>query len=555
MALFKNPLWFLALILALAGCILLLPIILPVGPMYWDLFLYYDGAQRIQDGQIPSVDFSTPVGPLSYYMTYLTVRLFPNANPFLLIEWSYLIITTPLMAVVTFHVARTSWMKAYLLLIPFLFFSLAPFNIINLIPHTGLEAWGIYNRHSIHLLYVLLSVLIFIASPTLRIIFVSLLLLALFTTKITGFLAGGLILFGFFLAGKISLSLFVGANIIFWLSLSVAEISSGIISSYLRDVLALVGQNQGGIIRRFFSVGASQFDIMVAGAVLCGILYISHLRSDEPKPAYLLGRREAVMRFCNNNWFIFAMIFYAGFAFETQNSGGQPFVFLWPFFLMLLWRETFVSPALKTAALIAIAVIMIPSTSIIIQKTARAFGGMVLYEPLTHQHLKTLGMVSTSPKFYEREKVLRNVYIDNQEAYAATAKAGANTAFLIHTQPDFQITNLKEIDQAIAAIHQLEKDRGAKFETVWYMDFANPLGWLMQRRAPRYVQIGVDPTRTVFALNEEKRQALSEVDLALVPKCPITKNRATTEKHYAPAFINHERITLTPCMDALIKKK
>ncbi|MEP4703597.1 MAG: hypothetical protein ABJZ62_01990, partial [Hyphomicrobiales bacterium] len=86
MATLKNPLWFFALTVILACGLLTLPISLPIGPMYWDLFLYFDGAQRILNGQIPSVDFSTPVGPLSYYLTFLAMRAFPNTNPFLLVE-------------------------------------------------------------------------------------------------------------------------------------------------------------------------------------------------------------------------------------------------------------------------------------------------------------------------------------------------------------------------------------------------------------------------------------------------------------------------------------
>ena len=35
---------------------LMLPIVLPIGPMYWDLYLYFDAANRILSGQIPVID-------------------------------------------------------------------------------------------------------------------------------------------------------------------------------------------------------------------------------------------------------------------------------------------------------------------------------------------------------------------------------------------------------------------------------------------------------------------------------------------------------------------
>lgn len=554
MAALKNPLCFFAVIVSLAFGVLLLPITFAIGPMYWDLFLYFDGAERILNGQIPSVDFSTPVGPLSYYLSALAVNLFPNANPFLLIEWSFLIITAPIMVIIVIEVTRTSSLKAYALLVPFLFYSLAPFNIINLVPHAGIEAWGIYNRHSIQLLYLLLSVLIFIPQTSWRIAMIGYLVVVLFATKITGFLAGGLILFGFFLAGHISLALFVGASIIFWLCLALAEFLLGIVSAYLQDVLALISQNQGGIIRRFFSVGASQFDTILAGGLLCITLLIHHLKNDNRAPAYLLGLRQTITRFCNTEWFLCAVLLFAGLAFETQNSGGQPFAFIWPFLVCMLWRQEFNTTALKTAATLTIAFIMIPPVAITIHKSARAIAATTIYKTLEHDNLKTLGMVSTSPKFYARTKSLRPIYIEHQETFQATAQAGANAAFLIHAQPDFQMLNLKEIDKAITAIYHLESARGKTFASLWYMDFANPFGWLMQRRSPRHVPIGVDPTRTIEALDGKSREALANIDITLIPKCPTTKNRLLTEAHYSPAFTNHERIMLTPCMDAFIKK-
>ena len=281
---------------------------------------------------------------------------------------------------------------------------------------------------------------------------------------------------------------------------------------------------------------------------------VDHLRNDHRPPAYLLGLRQTVIRFCNTNWFICGTLIVAGLAFETQNSGGQPFVFMWPFLTMLLWRDDYSSALIKNAVIIAIAFLMIPAASITLHKAARAIGAMALYSPLEHSNLKTIGMVSTSEKFYKRTDDIRQVYIDYQKTYEASIKTGTEAVFLIHAQPDFQMFNLKEIDKAITAIHQLEKENGKIFETIWHLDFANPIGWLMQRRAPKYVPIGVDPNRTIVALDDKRLKALANVDIALIPTCPATKNRWLTENHYRPAFKNHKRIELTACTDAFIKK-
>jgi hypothetical protein len=46
-----------------------LPLVVPIGPMYWDVLVYYDAIGRIANGQWPAIDFFAPVGP---------ARIFPG---------------------------------------------------------------------------------------------------------------------------------------------------------------------------------------------------------------------------------------------------------------------------------------------------------------------------------------------------------------------------------------------------------------------------------------------------------------------------------------------
>jgi hypothetical protein len=59
-----SPLFLLAVAFLLVCTLLALPVAVPIGPMYWDVLIYYDAANRIFDGQVPINDFFTPVGPL-----------------------------------------------------------------------------------------------------------------------------------------------------------------------------------------------------------------------------------------------------------------------------------------------------------------------------------------------------------------------------------------------------------------------------------------------------------------------------------------------------------
>jgi hypothetical protein len=59
--------WFAAFLAAVAAG-LLLPWRLPLGPNAWDTAVYLDAIHRIDVGQVPSIDFFAPVGPLGYYL-------------------------------------------------------------------------------------------------------------------------------------------------------------------------------------------------------------------------------------------------------------------------------------------------------------------------------------------------------------------------------------------------------------------------------------------------------------------------------------------------------
>jgi len=63
--------WFWVLLAVfLCAALLMSNVGVPLGPNYWDLPIYLDGAQRIAQGQVPNVDFDAPVGALGYYLVY-----------------------------------------------------------------------------------------------------------------------------------------------------------------------------------------------------------------------------------------------------------------------------------------------------------------------------------------------------------------------------------------------------------------------------------------------------------------------------------------------------
>src|SRR5215203_4735770 len=84
----SSPLVLLVGALVFVAAVLSWPLSVPIGPMYWDVFIYYDAANRIFSGQLPVVDFFTPVGPLGYGLFAGWLKLFPNGQPALMAHWS-----------------------------------------------------------------------------------------------------------------------------------------------------------------------------------------------------------------------------------------------------------------------------------------------------------------------------------------------------------------------------------------------------------------------------------------------------------------------------------
>ena len=546
------------LVLAVLLCILLLslPITLTIGPMYWDVYIYYDAANRIFSGQVPNVDFFAPVGPLSYYIIAGLTLIFPHGQPSLLAPWSILVVSAPLMAVILWDVGSRSRGTALALLIPFLFFSLLPFNAREFYPVMGSEAFGIYNRQSCQLLYLLIATLLFVKNRTALLGLVALTLAAMFFLKITGFIAGGLFCAYAFLAGRVPFRVAFGITVAFLAILGVVELTSGIVSAYITDIALLVSMNSGGLLSRFREQIAMNFDVMFFSAALIAVLATIEIRGRFwTKPAFaqgsLIGRGASLFNL-PVAWFAAALL--AALFFETQNTGSQGFIAIWPALLLIILKaqKLLTRPVLLVSLLALAAAVALPTTSNIFQRAARTYVGGLNNPVLANNNLKTLGQVNARPEFFERAANMNAFYPAHRETYEDLVAIGEYPSPTFYSEVAFQLLFLQHIDQAIDAIKTIEADNGIRFETMLAATFTNPFPWLMDRQAPLGVSIGADPFRTVPPLNEKTTAALAATDLVLLPTCPATINNAKILALYQPALTQHKRLQLTPCYDALV---
>ncbi|MGE0499369.1 MAG: hypothetical protein AB7I79_08935 [Rhizobiaceae bacterium] len=551
-----SPLVWLGLAVLLVCLMMAVPLTVPVGPMYWDVIIYYDAAARIFDGQVPINDFFAPVGPLGYYIFAGWLAVFPDANPVLLAHWSLLAVTAPLMAAILWDVDGRSRLTAAAILIPFLIFALLPFNTRDFYPYPGSDGFGIYNRQCCQLLYVLTAALLLVRDRRILGAVVLVSMSALFFLKITGFVAG-LILCAFaFLAGRIAFKVGMAAALAFFAVLAALEFSSELVSHYLADILALVEMNDGTILPRFMQAASLTFGIIApAGMLALLILWFDRRKLAAAGRAVVSERSPAALaRFLDHNAIWLLVAIFAGILFETQNTGSQAMIFLWPIVLAIVLRSIamMAKPALMGTALVLAAASMLPIAVNTVERAARTFVGGIKNEPMPNENLKSIGALSSRPEVLERAHNMLAFYGAHLTEYEDLVAVGELPTPVLYSDFDFQLGHLMAIDHAISSIRRLEAERGVRFETIMSLNFVNPFPWLMDRRAPKHIAIGADPSRAVPRPGPFVTEAVEDTDLVLYPLCPLTTANAHLYQIYGPMLDEHRRIHLDECFDAFV---
>lgn len=543
-----SPALWLAAFVAFVLAGLLLPLRLPLGPHYWDTAVYFDAAQRIREGQVPNIDFFAPVGPLGYYLVAGLDRLFPDAHPLLTANWGLLPVALPLLAILVVHVAQRSRRQALCLLLPFLLFASLPINLHELYPLPGFDGYGHYNRHIALLLYVLIATLMFARERWLATGLVAALMLTLFLVKITGAVAGSILVGYAVLTGRLRLrdaclaaAAVIGALIVIELA------SGGLILAYLDDILVLLGLNTGALLPRFVTVASFKFNVIGPTLVLTGLLAYAAWRARTAGVLSCLGAFAASPA----GWLVVALL--ALTLFETQNTGSLEFIGLWPILLALLldWRRR--NDTLRPAVMLLICVVAIPSPLIFIERSARASLSASIYRPLETDDVGKFGRVSVKREIAERAPIMLEHYARHRTTYADLAGKGQQPSLIYYSEIDAHAIWLLEVEQGIEAIRAWEYASKRELNGVFTLDFVDIINRVLDRRPPRHVPIGIDPERSNPKLETEMLEGLRQVDAILAPKCPVTLAREGILEHFAKALEGRSKVALAPCWDMYLK--
>lgn len=545
------------LVAAMLLCaVLLMPrLTVPLGPMYWDLVVYLDGATRVLNGQIPAVDFFAPVGPLEYWLFAAGQRLFPNAQPLLLSQWMMFAVTAPPMLVVLSGLQRRSPALGFALVAPFLLFQIAPINVEQYSTFPGTDGYGIYNRHVTEVLYALTAALVFERRQRRLLFVIAWCCTALFFLKVTGFVTAGLLCLGAFLAGRVAFRTGLLALAVLAATLVLAEATLGLTSRYVGDIAILVAMNEGSLLPRFLQAASIHFGIFGSGLLLLATIVFLDRHALAKATTDLLRYRSlaALQTFFDSNAAWLGLGLFAGLFFETQNTGGQAFIFLMPVLIRIGCDAARASAGGTVAILVLVAATALPPIVNVVHRSARALIGQVLYVPVGGEALRSLAQTTQRPEVMERADGLIESYARHRQTYEDFIAEGMLPSFTLYSDLDFQAAWLKTVEDGVEAINAFEAQTGVRFGSIMSLNFVNPFPYLLDRDAPRRIAIGADPFRAVPAPDAETLAAVRGTDLVLYPTCPVTVANRKLHTLYAEGLRDHREIVLTPCWTAYVR--
>ncbi len=549
------PLVWLAGFAILVVVLLSVPLWLPLGANYWDLFTYVDTAYRLHIGQLPHVDFFVPVGPAGYYLYYGLTMLFPQAHTLLAVHYSILIVALPLMVVIALHASYRSRPEALALVIPFILFGAMPMNGIELYPSPGFDGFGNYNRHSALLLYIMAAALLFISNRNIAAIVTVIVLALLFLTKITGFVVGSGLVIHALVAGRISLRATCAMLLLTLLVLAGIDWKTSVVSHYGADIIQLISMNTGFLLPRILTVLSLKLNVILPAVLL--IALVAWRERNNIASAVQGIRRgsalNAIRSLADQDAVWLTSLLVGGLAFETQNTGSHEFILLWPALLRLLRR--YPAPwSIETApVLVLIAATVLPTPISILHRTARTIFSMPKYERVEASLMGPIGRVTAKPEIMRQSRAMLAHYADSLASYERIAKRGVLPSYILFSEMDFQVGWLISAQKAAESILAYESANQVRFARIATLDFVDPLPAMLGRIPLRDISIGNDPDRTLVQLGAHAIAEIEGADAVLIPLCPLTTARSTIFNVYSRHLKDRRIVALTPCFNMLLK--
>jgi hypothetical protein len=294
--------------------------VVPYGRAVWDFVFILDGAYRVGLGQVPHVDFASPIGALTLYLTYLGERLFPGGQPFIGLHAVAWLLMVPPFAVIASRI-RSGWGFAA---------SFAILALVVLVPYTldptmlsEISYFATYNRFATAILF--LAGLWFVLPKSGNEargdgVLLGYLLTALIFIKITAAMAMVGLVVATVLLGRARATVLFAMLFVAAAAAGLIELATGgLVSGYLHDIAAMSALNKGGALYRLASSSARNW-LPIVVTITITVLAVRELDFAKAVGRRLAFARDSLAReaFAVDAALLVGMALVA----ESQNTGG-----------------------------------------------------------------------------------------------------------------------------------------------------------------------------------------------------------------------------------------
>ncbi|SNY92627.1 hypothetical protein SAMN04515647_2897 [Cohaesibacter sp. ES.047] len=483
---------------------------LPYGRAFHDLFTLLDGAYRVSVGQLPGVDFASPIGPLLLYFMRWGQILWPAGHDYVTyhaITWLFML---PPMAVLSLRLrSGLAFAGAFALL-----------AVMILLPMTlddtylsEISYFASYNRFASGLLF-LLSLWLVLPKGRIDGVLLAYLLLLMAFIKITAGMVGLGMLICAVILGRASLRIAIEALCLLVAVLLLLDVSTGMVSGYLHDIGTMIALNEGGGLYKLFYYGFNNWLVLF----LLGLLVLSALYKAVSSSEL---SRLCLVDFTRTVWqreaFIVdaVLITVAVWGAESQNTGSLGLI---PaaaiFFHPAAWREY------RLVNMALLAALVFPVADMAVKRSIRAY--VRENKPAPVQPLEPMVKGTRVPfTTYEGARFFSEIFRDKLEL----TREVQNNRFFITLDPT------SNAPAAQLALHMDTIEAARLFEERGYRKLANhyaslyfsdPFGMMLGLMPAKGTMLTMDADRTVPRFNDEQaHDYLKTVDGVFVGHCDL----------------------------------
>ena len=515
---------------------------IPYGRAIWDFVFVLDGAYRISLGQVPHVDFASPIGALTPYLTLAAETLFPGGNAFVGLHVLMWLLLLPAMAALAprFN-SNVSFLAGFGLL-----------ALMVLLPMTldsthlsEISYFASYNRFASGLLF-LTGLWLVLPKSRHDWLLLAYVLLLLFFLKITAAAVAVGILVAAVVLGRSSARCAIAAVASFAFALMAVQATNGIVSAYLGDIVTMSALNKGGAIYALFFAGFRNW----LGLVMTAGLAISAIAAAAKQADRTRLRPIATVRTLLNQqaFAVDAVLLVAAALFaESQNTGGLGLIAAAAlFFHPAAWGPHRTFTALLMAAIcfpVLDIAVKRPLTALTRERQAAPEQALAELMPGTRVPLST----------YEGSRLFARI----AQEWLPLARQVEAARFFLTPDPtsNAPAVQLAWATGAVEAARAFD-ERGYRNRATHYttLAFADPFARLLHLTPATGTALVMDIDRTIPAFSPtEARTYLGSANGVFVSTCDLTDTGI--RKAFEPVLRNDfEQLPLTNCWDFYVRK-